>query len=199
MGVTSAPAQSADVLVLGDSISAAYGLADQESGWVNLFEKKLQQLLPGSRVINASISGDTTAGGLNRLPQALARNPVDWVILELGANDGLQGLPFTQIKANLTRLIAISRAAGAKVVLLGMRLPPNYGEPYIQRFEAIYRELGQEQSVPWTPFLLEDVALNKNLMQADGLHPNAQAQPVLSEKVWNIMAPLLSSASGNKP
>ena len=187
----SARADSAAILVFGDSISAGFGLTDVETGWVSLLRTKLKDEGYGYQVVNASVSGETTAGGLARLPRALAVHHPQLVILELGGNDGLRALPVTAMHTNLARMIALSRSAGASVVLLGMRIPPNYGPEYTEAFFSSYVKLGQELGVPVLPFLLNDIALNPALMQADNIHPNAQGQPRLLANVWPVLRPLL--------
>jgi len=178
------------VLVVGDSLSAAYGI-DTESGWVAQLQKRLNQQKPGYKVVNASISGDTTAGGLARLPQALIQHRPDVVILELGANDGLRGLPLEAMKKNLGAMIERARGAGARVLLVGIQLPPNYGQTYTQRFQRVYDELAAAQRVPLVPFLLDRVALEDGLMQADGVHPTAAAQARMLENVWPALQTVL--------
>lgn len=178
------------VMVLGDSISAAYGI-QIEQGWVKLLESKITHEYPHAKLVNESISGDTTAGGLDRLPAALNRNHPNWVLLELGANDGLRGLAPEVMKQNLVSIIQASQKTGAKVILLGVRIPPNYGKRYTEMFYSVYPQLATEFKLPFLPFIMEDVALNKDLMQADGLHPNAAAQPLIAEKIWQTLRPKL--------
>ncbi len=189
LGTLPVPASARTLLVLGDSLSAAYGLPEA-AGWVALLAGRL----PGDRVVNASVSGETTAGGLARLPALLEQWRPDWVLLELGGNDGLRGLPPAHTRNNLARMIELSRAAGAKVLLIGIRLPPNYGQAYVQAFERIYPELAESHEVPLVPFLLEGVATRPELMQPDGIHPRAEAQPLMLENVWQILAPRLGVA-----
>lgn len=177
--------------MLGDSLSAGYGLTPGQ-GWVSLLQQRLEQRGDAWRVVNASISGDTTAGGRSRLPAALERHQPDVLLLELGANDGLRGLSLTAMKSNLNAMIEQARAAGAHVLLIGMQMPPNYGPRYIQGFSAIYAELAAQHDVPLVPFLLERVALDAGLMLSDNLHPNAQAQPLLLDTVWSQLEPMLS-------
>ena len=179
------------VMVLGDSISAAYGIQIQQ-GWVKLLENKLLQDYPQAKVFNESISGDTTAGGLDRLAAALNRNRPNWVLLELGANDGLRGMPPDVMKQNLLKIIQASQKNGAQVILLGVRIPPNYGKRYTEMFYNVYPQLASEFRLPFLPFIMEDVALNRALMQADGLHPNAAAQPLIAEKIWQTLKPMLN-------
>ena len=178
------------VLVMGDSLSAGYGLAASE-GWVSLLATKVSQEKPGWGVVNASVSGETTAGGAARIGDEIARNKPDVVAIELGANDGLRGLPLEQTRANLEAMIAAARAANAKVLLIGMRLPPNYGPDYTRDFETLFADLAKRQQVAFLPFLLEPVAADDTAFQADRLHPNAGAQPKLRDHVWRALAPLL--------
>ncbi len=188
-------AEAADtrtVLVVGDSLSAGYGI-DQNDGWVALLRDRLKKESSGYDVVNASISGDTTAGGVNRLDAALAKHSPAIVLLELGANDGLRGLPIKQMRANLQRMIEKSRAANAQVVLIGMRIPTNYGIGYTQKFAQAYEDLAKQFKLPLVPFLLDGVALNMKLMQDDGLHPRAEAQPRLLDNVWPFIKPLLAT------
>ncbi|MGE5652196.1 MAG: arylesterase [Bacillota bacterium] len=187
---TCAYSASKTVLVLGDSLSAEYGLA-RGSGWVALLEKRMNSEKLDARVINASISGETTSGGKARLPALLEQYRPDIVIIELGANDGLRGLPVASAKANLGAMIAAVRAARARPLLVGMRIPPNYGRDYTQRFSASYTELARELNVALVPFLLEGVADNPQLFQADRLHPLADAQPAILDNIWPPLKPLL--------
>lgn len=180
------------LLVFGDSLSAGYGVEAGQS-WVDLLAQRLEEKKLPYRVVNASISGDTSAGGLSRISTELKRHQPDILVLELGANDGLRGLPLNAMKNNLSSIIRLAKAAGAKVVLLGMQMPPNYGPRYTERFSAIYGELAREQQLPLVPFLLQKVALDPLLMQADNLHPNAKGQPLLLETVWPVLQPLLAS------
>lgn len=178
------------VMVLGDSISAAYGIQIQQ-GWVKLLENKITLEYPQAKIFNESISGDTTAGGLDRLPAALNRNHPNWVLLELGANDGLRGLAPEVMKQNLISIIQTAQKTGSKVILLGVRIPPNYGKRYTEMFYSVYPQLATEFKLPFLPFIMEDVALNRDLMQADGLHPNAAAQPLIAEKIWQTLEPMI--------
>ncbi|RYZ67558.1 MAG: arylesterase [Proteobacteria bacterium] len=176
------------LLVFGDSLSAAYGLrADQ--GWVALLEKRVADR--GYRVVNASVSGETTAGGRARLARALEQHRPSIVVLELGGNDGLRGLPVGPTAANLDSMVTTIRAAGAKVLLLGIRIPPNYGSAYADRFSQMYTDIASRYKLPLVPFLLEGVALKPELMQADGVHPRAEGQPRVAENVWAKLSPLL--------
>lgn len=178
------------VLVMGDSLSAGYGLAASE-GWVSLLATKVAQEKPGWGVVNASVSGETTAGGAARIAGELARNKPEVVAIELGANDGLRGLPLEQTRANLEAMIAAARGAKAKVLLIGMRLPPNYGPDYTGGFEALFADLAKREQIAFLPFLLEPVAADDSAFQADRLHPNASAQPKLRDHVWPALEPLL--------
>jgi acyl-CoA thioesterase-1 len=180
------------VLILGDSLSSAHHIAT-ESGWVHLLEARLQQSADPRPVVNASISGETTAGGLARLPALLAEHKPALVVVELGANDGLRGLPLAGIRDNLTAIIRASRAAGASVVLVGIELPINYGPQYRDGLRAMYRDLSQEFNLPLVPFLLAGVALDPDLMQDDGLHPKAEGEPKVFENVWPVLEPALHS------
>lgn len=191
--IFSAPALNADqrptLLVMGDSLSAAYGL-EQEQGWVTLLAERLEG---EAHVINASISGETTSGGAQRLTNIIGQQQPDIVLLELGGNDGLRGLPPTQMRANLASMIEQSRQAGADVLLLGIDIPPNYGQAYRDAFTSVFHSLADEYDVPLVPFLLEDIALNEQLMQDDGIHPTAEAQPIILDNVWPALEPLLDS------
>jgi acyl-CoA thioesterase I len=178
------------ILVLGDSISAGYGI-EVEQGWVALLQKKLLATHSNYSISNASISGDTSAGGLARIDPILTADKPAFVLLQLGANDGLQGLSPVLMKNNLAGIVRRAQKAGAKVILLGMKIPPNYGKRYVELFYNVYPQLAKELDIPFVPFLLEDVALDKDLMQADGLHPNAKAQPILADKIETYLFPLL--------
>ena len=182
------------ILVFGDSLSAGYGIR-VEQGWVSLLARKISQLGYGFRVINASISGETTAGGLARLPHALEVQQPRILILELGSNDGLRGLPLGSAHDNLERMIALAHARGLKVLLLGMLLPPKYAERYTSGFMNMYADLAQAHKLVLVPFLLDRVALDPALMQADGLHPNEAGQPLLLDNVWPKLEPLLRTAT----
>jgi acyl-CoA thioesterase-1 len=179
------------LLVLGDSISAAYGI-QREDGWVVQLETRLAERHPAWQVVNASASGETTGGGLARLPAALAAHAPALVVIELGGNDGLRGYPLARIRDNLDTLVRIAREAGSTVLLVGMEIPPNYGPRYTQGFAALFREVAALHNVPLVPFLLVDVALNPGMMQDDGIHPTAAAQPLLLDTLWPHLEPLLS-------
>lgn len=181
------------ILVLGDSLSASYGL-DRADAWVALLEARLRERGLAHRVVNASISGETTAGGVTRLGTLLEQHHPTILLIELGANDGLRGFGFEVIRDNLTEMIRRGREAGSRVVIAGVRLPPNYGAVYTDGFQAVFREVAESQSVPLIPDLLAGVAEDRSLMQADGLHPTAAAQPIILETVWTILEPLLLKA-----
>ncbi|MBD9425601.1 arylesterase [Pseudomonas sp. PDM15] len=178
------------VLVIGDSISAALGL-DTRQGWVSLLQNRLQEGGFAHRVVNASISGDTSSGGLARLPALLSQHQPQLVIIELGGNDGLRGQPPAQLQQNLARMVDVSTAAGAKVLLLGMRLPPNYGQRYTEAFAQVFSDVAADKQVPLVPFLLEGVGGVAGMMQADGIHPAVVAQPQMLKNVWPKLEPLL--------
>jgi acyl-CoA thioesterase-1 len=182
------------VLVFGDSLSAGYGI-DIDQSWTTLLQSRLNAQGYEHRVINASISGETTEGGKTRIGAALDNFEPELVILELGGNDGLRGFPPGVMKENLREIIESTRASGAAVVLLGIRIPTNYGPRYTQAFEGVYRELAMELDVPWIEFFMDGVALNESLMQDDGIHPNAEAQPVLLDNAWPIISETLSTSA----
>ena len=181
------------ILVVGDSLSAAYGIP-VEQGWVSLLQQRLDTEGYPCRIVNASISGDTTANARARLPQALASHEPAVVLLELGGNDGLRGLSLTAMKSNLVAMISSLQEAGTQVLLIGVQLPPNYGPVYTQRFQAVYQELAREQDVTLLPSLVDGIGTEQNLMQGDGLHPNAIAQPLIRDRVWKELLPLLEPA-----
>lgn len=178
------------ILVVGDSLSAGFGM-DLEKSWPRLLQKRLDDNGHRYRVINSSITGDTTQGGLARLPRLLSRYRPAVVIIEMGGNDGLRGLGIPVTTGNLSSMIEQSQAAGAEVILAGIRLPPNYGATYTERFYAMYTDLRDRYGVSLVPFLLEGVALEPGLMQEDGIHPNAAAQPRLLDNIWPLLAPAL--------
>jgi acyl-CoA thioesterase I len=187
----SAQAEAPVILVFGDSISAGYGLARVELGWVELLKTRLKTEGYGYQVVNASVSGETTAGGLARLPRALELHHPKIVILELGGNDGLRALPVPQMRANFAQMIDLSTHAGAKVLMLGMRIPPNYGPQYTSQFESVYADLARAGHVPLVPFLMDHIALQPELMQGDDIHPNVKGQPILLDNVWPVLQPML--------
>lgn len=178
------------ILVMGDSLSAAYGLASQQ-GWVALTADRVARSKPGWRVVNASISGETTAGGASRIVAELQRHRPAVVVIELGANDGLRGLPLAQTRINLEKMIKAAQASKAKVLLIGMRMPPNYGPDYTRGFEQNYSALSAQYKVALLPFLLEPIALDRTAYQDDNMHPVASAQPKLRDHVWKALEPLL--------
>jgi acyl-CoA thioesterase-1 len=178
------------ILVMGDSISAGFGI-DKNQGWVNLLRQEMHKTYPNSHIINASISGETTSGGANRILSALEQHQPTHVIVELGGNDGLRGSPIKLMKQNLTRMIKLSQQAGAKVLLLGMRIPPNYGQTYSERFANQYQQLASDQQINLVPFLLTGIAGRAGMMQADGIHPTKDAQPLMMQSVWQQLMPLM--------
>jgi acyl-CoA thioesterase-1 len=183
------------LVVLGDSLSAAYGI-ETKDGWVNLLRQRLSAEGFPHHVINASVSGDTTGAGLTRLPQVLDRHRPALVVIALGANDGLRGTPTKQIGENLRRLVDLAQGAGAKPLLVGVRLPPNYGAAYTQGFQATLTEVAQATGTPLIPDLLAGVAEDRDLMQADGLHPTSAAQARILDTVWTGLSPLLEAPAG---
>lgn len=180
------------ILVMGDSLSAGYGI-DVDTGWVKLLGKRLASQGYEYQVVNASISGETSGGGKVRLPALIEAHRPAVVILELGANDGLRGLPVKPMRDNLAAMIEMSQAAQAKVLLVGMQLPPNYGEQYTRGFQMTYAELAKRYRLKLLPFLLDRVALDAGLMQGDNLHPNERAQPRLLDNIWPVLQPLLKA------
>jgi acyl-CoA thioesterase I len=187
---TTERAPKPSILVFGDSLSAAYGIA-QARGWVALLGERLKRERADYSVVNASISGETTAGGRARLQSALARHQPAVVVLELGANDGLRGLPIEAMQENLSAMIRASQAAGARVLLVGMKLPPNYGPDYTAEFESAFAGLAKRHKTALVPFLLEGFAEKPDLFQADRVHPAEAAQPLMLERVWKALRPLL--------
>jgi len=177
------------ILVLGDSLSAGYGI-DVKAGWVALLQQRLNDQYP-HQVINASVSGETAGGGLARLPALLQEHQPSLVVLELGGNDGLRGHPVNIMQQQLDAIIQKSLAAKAKVLLLGMQIPPNYGQRYTQHFHQAYSQLAEQYKLPYVPFFLEGIAVNAELMQRDGIHPTAQAQPQMLDNLWQTLEPLL--------
>ena len=176
------------ILVMGDSLSAEYGLP-RGSGWVKLLEKRLQQDSSPWQVFNASISGETSSGGLTRLPSLIESKKPKIILLELGANDALRGLTIDQTESNLRKMISMSKKSGAKVLLFGMQIPPNYGQQYTKQFKELYAKLATQEQIDLLPFFLEGVANNKDYFQADNIHPNVSAQSILYKNVWGAMAP----------
>ena len=178
------------LLVLGDSLSAGYGM-DTDQSWVHLLELRLNETGHRFRILNSSISGDTTQGGLARLPRLLDRYQPVIVIIELGANDGLRGINPDLTRSNMTRMIRSSLDSGAKVLLAGIKLPPNYGATYIEQFESMYADLAREYDTLLVPFFMDGVVFKPGLLQSDGIHPNEAGQPVLLENVWRVLEPAL--------
>ena len=189
-GASAADPKSPTIVVLGDSLSAGYGIK-VEQGWVNLLAQRLATEGYGYRVVNASVSGETTQGGLARLPRALEIHKPAIVVVELGGNDGLRGLPLAASRENLARIIELARAGGARVLLVGMMIPPNYGPRYGEEFRQMFASLAGKYSLAFVPFLLDQVALKPELMQADGIHPNAAGQPQVLANLWPELKPLL--------
>ncbi len=191
LGITMHNVNAQTILVFGDSLSAAYKL-NPADGWVNLLQTKASQQKLGLKFVNASISGETTRGGLSRFKQALDKHQPDIVILELGANDGLRGFPPKVIQENLNRMIKLAKKKLANVLLAGIYLPPNYGKRYTEMFHNIYIDLAKQHNLTLIPFLLEGIGTNKSLMQSDGLHPSADAQPMIANTVWEKLSPLIT-------
>ena len=179
------------ILIIGDSLSAGYGVDEQQS-WVTLLQNQLATEGYGYRVINASISGDTTGGGLRRLPRALEQHQPKIVLIELGGNDGLRGTPVPVIRSNLAAMITMCQDIGARVLLAGMYMPPNYGVTYTSDFANVYQELAEHYGTVLIEFFMNNVALEPTLMQADGIHPNSAGQPILLKNVWPALEPLIS-------
>jgi acyl-CoA thioesterase-1 len=193
IALQNAVASDRTILVMGDSLSAAHGLRS-EQGWVALLSQRLQAQGYGYEVTNASVSGETSNGGLQRLPRALEMHHPGLVILELGANDGLRGLPIAAMKENLAKMVQLAQAAGARVLLVGIQIPPNYGPRYATGFAAMYPDIAKQYHLPLVPFLLDKVALNPELMQSDGLHPTAAGEPLVLDTVWRELGPLLKKS-----
>lgn len=180
------------ILVYGDSISAGYGLPEK-SGWVTLLKQRLQQQKLPFNVVNLSISGETTSGGLTRLPKALQTYYPQIFLLELGGNDGLRGTPLKAIEQNLEQIVQLAKAEDAVVILLGMRIPPNYGRPYTEGFFNVFAKVAEKYDLPYVPFFLEGVGGDPRLMQRDGIHPNEQAQVILLDNLWPVLSRELES------
>lgn len=178
------------LMVYGDSLSAAYGI-DEDRGWVELLRRRLKQADYSYRVINGSISGETTTGGLSRLPSMLATHSPDLVIVELGGNDGLRGIPVANIRSNLVEMIKLAHDSGAEVVLAGIQIPPNYGPRYTEPFYQQYGEIAEQLDVPLVPFLIDGIPQQPELMQNDGIHPRAEAQEMILDNVWPVLEPVL--------
>ncbi len=188
--ISNASLAAATILVFGDSLSAGYGIAVKQS-WPSLLVERLQNEKLSYAVVNASISGETTAGGRSRFPAALKQHQPAIVILALGANDGLRGLPLTEVRTNLTQMVQAAKGAGARVLLAGMRLPPNYGPDYTRDFNALFATVAKQEKLALLPFLLEPVAADDAAFQPDRLHPTAAAQPKILDHVWQSLRPLL--------
>lgn len=188
-------AGASGILILGDSISAAYGI-DPTQGWVALMARQLAPRCPDVEVHNASVSGETTAGGLRRLPALLQQWQPAVVVLELGGNDGLRGLPPEPMRNNLARMAQLARAAGARPILLGMKIPPNYGPVYQRHFERAFARVAEDEKLPFVAFFLDGIGGDPDFIQADGIHPNAAAQPHLLQNVWNSLVQVLAAAAG---
>lgn len=184
------------MLVLGDSLSAGYGI-DVDQSWPALLQSRLASQGYEHRVVNASVSGETSEGGIQRIGEALERYAPEVVVLELGGNDGLRGFPPDRLRQNLGGIIEQSLQAGAGVALLGIRIPSNYGPRYTARFEGVYRELAEHYGVPWIEFFMDGVALDNSLMQDDGIHPNAEAQPRLLENAWPVIQQALKAGTAS--
>ncbi len=184
------PSHRSAVLILGDSISAGYGI-QQEEGWVQLLARTLTESELAWDTVNASISGETSSGGLARLPDLLDTHKPKLVIIELGGNDGLRGYPTKLMQQNLANMVTLSRDAGAYPVIMAMRIPPNYGPRYTRAFETVYSDIAKEFSIPYIPFFLEEIAVQPGMMQNDGIHPTAAAQPLMRDFVWAYLQPLL--------
>ncbi len=185
------------ILVFGDSLSAAYGIP-RESGWVALLAQRVQTSQPAYRVVNASVSGETSAGGRTRLPALLEAHRPQLLILALGANDGLRGLPLAQTARNLEAMIALAEKQGGQVLLVGMQLPPNYGAAYTRKFRTLFADVAKTKKVRLVPFLLAGIAAQPERFQADGLHPTAAAQPLLLDTVWRELRPMLKPSASTR-
>ena len=189
--VTTLSASEKTLLVYGDSLSAGYGLKDINQGWVQLLQEKIDQQQYPWNVVNISISGETSAGGLSRLRDTLDATKPDLVLLELGANDGLQGIPLTSFKSNMEQMIALITEHDSDIILFEMQIPPNYGPVYTKRFTQVFAELGNQWDIPVVPFFLDGVAGHRSLNQSDGIHPTEKAQPRLLANVWPVLEPHL--------
>lgn len=199
MSIVTLPKANTTILVMGDSLSAEYGLV-RGTGWVKLLEDQLQKQSSSWAIFNASISGETTSGGLTRLPALLEQKKPGIVLLELGANDALRGLSISQTENNLRKMIQLSKKSGAKVLVFGIQIPPNYGQDYTNQFKAIFSKLAKQEGVDFLPFFMQGIASQKEFFQADNIHPNEKAQTILFRNVWTAMTPyqtLLSSKQKN--
>ena len=186
-------AKSPVILIFGDSLSAGYGI-DVDQSWAELLQARLERQGYEHQVVNASISGETTEGGAERIDAAIERFSPDVVVLELGGNDGLRGFPPARMRSNLETMITKSKAAGASVALLGIRIPSNYGTRYTKAFESVFSDLAKQYELPWIEFFMDGVALDESLMQADGIHPNAEAQPILLDNAWPVIEQALTQS-----
>ncbi|MEQ6884565.1 arylesterase [Salicola sp. Rm-C-2C1-2] len=186
-------AQGNTLVIYGDSLSAAYGI-EEENGWVSLLQERIAKQAPTWQVVNASISGETTDGGLRRIERMLETQSPDLVVLELGGNDGLRGKDPSAIRSNLARMVERIRSEGARVLLVGIEIPPNYGRAYTDAFRSQYRRLAKEKNLTFIPFLLENIHNRQGMMQEDGIHPTAEAQPLIRNRVWDALHPLLEKA-----
>ena len=193
VSASASTAKNPVILILGDSLSAGYGI-DVDQSWAELLQQRLETQGYEHQVVNASISGETTEGGVERIDDAIERFSPSVVVLELGGNDGLRGFPPSRMKNNLETMITKSKAAGANVALLGIRIPPNYGSRYTQAFEAVFADLAEEYDLPWIDFFMDGVALDEELMLPDGIHPNAKAQPVLLDNAWPVIKQALQTS-----
>lgn len=193
MAANASADESPTVLVFGDSLSAGFGI-DVDHSWTTLLQSRLEKLGYEHRVVNASISGETTEGGAARIDVALSTFSPDLIILELGGNDGLRGFPPERMRTNLEKIVSQAKASGAAVVLLGIRIPTNYGPRYTKAFEAVYRQVAHDLDIKWIEFFMEGVAMNDDLLQPDRIHPNAKAQPILLENAWPIISATLDDA-----
>ncbi len=196
LAVSAHSADDLTVLVFGDSLSAGYGI-DIDQSWPTLLQSRLTALEYEHRVVNASISGETTEGGVTRIGSTLEKFDPELIILELGGNDGLRGFPPERMRENLRKIIEASKANDSSVVLLGIHIPTNYGPRYTRAFDNVYRDLAQQLSVPWIEFFMDGIALNPDLMQDDGIHPNAEAQPILLDNAWPIISNALDLRISN--
>ena len=190
IAATAAGAGAPTIVIFGDSLSAGYGIEVDQS-WATLLQARLNEQGYEHQVVNASISGETTEGGATRINNALKDFSPDLIILELGGNDGLRGFPTSQMKANLTKIVTRAKASGAAVVLLGIRIPTNYGPRYSTEFEAVFRQVSTDLNVQWIEFFMEGIAMNDDLLQDDRIHPNAVAQPILLVNAWPIISATL--------
>jgi acyl-CoA thioesterase I len=191
IGLSAAFGAEQTIVVVGDSLSSGYGITAEQS-WVHMLEDRLEREGYGYEVVNASIAGDTSAGGLSRLPRLLEAHHPALVVIELGGNDGLRGQPIAVLRENLAMMIELCQQHGAKVVLAGIRIPPNYGPAYTESLAAVYPELAKRYGTELVEFLLDRVALDRTLMQPDGIHPNAQGQKLVFENVWHVLGPLVA-------